>query len=151
MSGCLSVCLYPINVKTAKPIGPKFFCGISYDTGEGYEWSKCKNLCLKVFYLGKFWKFAKNYYEICKLVLFCFILFKVKMLTNKNRRWARSALKASILILFYLVVYLRGGDNNFTSFNSFNLLEIPQFIPIRVKPKEKGIDFVYILMLYIRT
>ena len=24
---CLSVCLYPINVKTAEPIGPKFFVG----------------------------------------------------------------------------------------------------------------------------
>jgi len=25
--GCLFVCLYPINVKTAEPIGPKFFVG----------------------------------------------------------------------------------------------------------------------------
>ena len=24
---CLSVCLYPINVKTPEPIGPKFFVG----------------------------------------------------------------------------------------------------------------------------
>ena len=24
---CLFVCLYPINVKTAEPIGPKFFVG----------------------------------------------------------------------------------------------------------------------------
>jgi len=27
LSVCLSVCLYPINVKTAEPIGPKFFEG----------------------------------------------------------------------------------------------------------------------------
>ena len=27
LSFCLFVCLYPINVKTAKPIGPKFFVG----------------------------------------------------------------------------------------------------------------------------
>ncbi len=27
LSWCLSVCLYPINVKTAEPIGPKFFVG----------------------------------------------------------------------------------------------------------------------------
>ena len=27
LSVCLSVCLYPINVKTAEPIGPKFFVG----------------------------------------------------------------------------------------------------------------------------
>jgi len=25
VSGCLFVCLYPINVKTAEPIGPKLF------------------------------------------------------------------------------------------------------------------------------
>ena len=25
--GCMSVCLYPINVKTAEPIGPNFFVG----------------------------------------------------------------------------------------------------------------------------
>ena len=46
---------------------------------------------------------AKKYYEIRKFfVLFCFILCKEKMLTDKatikswNRRWARSALKPSI-------------------------------------------------------
>ena len=27
LSGCLFVCLYPINVKTAEPNGPKFFVG----------------------------------------------------------------------------------------------------------------------------
>ena len=27
LSVCLFVCLYPINVKTAEPIGPKFFVG----------------------------------------------------------------------------------------------------------------------------
>ena len=34
---CLSVCLYPINVKTTELIGPKFCVG-SYGTpGKGYE------------------------------------------------------------------------------------------------------------------
>ena len=31
---CLSVCLYPINVKTAEPIGPKFFVGHHVTTGK---------------------------------------------------------------------------------------------------------------------
>ena len=30
---CLSVCLYPINVKTAEPIGPKFFVAHHVTTG----------------------------------------------------------------------------------------------------------------------
>ena len=34
---CLSVCLYPINVKTAEPIGPKFFVGHHVTTGKVYE------------------------------------------------------------------------------------------------------------------
>ena len=34
---CLSVRLYTINVKTAEPIGHKFFCGTSRGHREGYE------------------------------------------------------------------------------------------------------------------
>ena len=32
---CLSVCLYPIRVKTAEPIGAQIFCGTSRDHREG--------------------------------------------------------------------------------------------------------------------
>jgi len=38
LSVCLSVCLYPINVKTAEPIGPKFFVGHLGTPGKVYEW-----------------------------------------------------------------------------------------------------------------
>ena len=34
---CLFVCLYPINVKTAEPIGPKFFVGHLGTPGKVYE------------------------------------------------------------------------------------------------------------------
>ena len=34
---CLSVSLYPINVKTAEPIGPKFFVGDLGTPGKVYE------------------------------------------------------------------------------------------------------------------
>ena len=37
---CLFVCLYPINVKTAEPIGPKFFVGPHVTPTKVYEWSK---------------------------------------------------------------------------------------------------------------
>ena len=33
----LFVCLYPVNVKTAEPIGPKFFVGHHMTTGKVYE------------------------------------------------------------------------------------------------------------------
>jgi len=37
LSVCLSVCLYPINVKTAEPIGPKFCVGPHVTPGKVYE------------------------------------------------------------------------------------------------------------------
>ena len=43
---CLGVCLYPINVKTAEPIGPKFFCGISRKSREGLWMIKFSKICL---------------------------------------------------------------------------------------------------------
>ena len=36
--GCLFVCLYPINVKTAEPIRPEFFVGHHVTPGKVYEW-----------------------------------------------------------------------------------------------------------------
>ena len=36
---CLSVCLYPINVKTAEPIRPKFFVGHHVIPRKVYGWS----------------------------------------------------------------------------------------------------------------
>ena len=37
LSVCLFVCLYPINVKTAEPIGPKIFVGHHVTTGKVLE------------------------------------------------------------------------------------------------------------------
>ena len=56
LSVCLFVCLYPINVKTAEPIGSKFCVGPDVVLGKVYEWSKFKSLCLKVLYFYKFLK-----------------------------------------------------------------------------------------------
>ena len=38
LSVLVSVCLYPINVKTVEPIGPKFFVEHHVTTGKVYEW-----------------------------------------------------------------------------------------------------------------
>ena len=66
---CLSVCLYPINIKTAEPIGPKFFVGHLGTPGKVYEWSKFQIfVSIKIRSSLNFWKFWKsaNY--------FCFVL-----------------------------------------------------------------------------
>ena len=42
---CLSVCLYPINVKTAQPIGPKNFCVTSRDPREGLWLIEFSKIC----------------------------------------------------------------------------------------------------------
>ena len=60
---CLFVCLYPINVKTAEPIGPKFFAGSRVTPGKVYGWSNfLKTLFLKILKIrGIFYKIR----EIC--------------------------------------------------------------------------------------
>ena len=57
---CLSVCLYPINVKTAEPIGPKFFVGHLGPQGRFMNDWNFKNLCLKVFYFCKILKMREK-------------------------------------------------------------------------------------------
>ena len=73
----MSVCLYPINVNTAEPIRPKFFCGTSLDPSEGL-------------WMIKFWKSAKSFV--------CFVLqcIQIENVNNCNRR-----LKAWFIILKY--------------------------------------------------
>ena len=88
----VSVCLFVSNKRqNGWTNRAHIFCGSSRDPREGLWMIKFKKkLCLKVFCFCKILKCAKKVYEICK----------VKMLTDKatikskNRRWARSALKA---------------------------------------------------------
>jgi len=73
---CLSVCLYPINVKTAEPIGPKFFCGTSRDPMEGLWMIEILNICLH--HNSIFIKFLEilNIHEIfCENPRIIFVLF----------------------------------------------------------------------------
>ena len=75
----LSVCLYPINVKTAEPIGPKFFVGHLGTPGKVYESSKFqKFVSIKIrssLNFLKFWKSAKFFVKIRELFLFCFTMY----------------------------------------------------------------------------
>ena len=104
----MSIRLYPINVKTAEPIGPKICVWLHMTPGKVYEWSK-----FQVFYFCKILKMReKLLWNPQTFVCFCFILYKENMLTDKtkirswNRRWARSALKPSYIILYRITYYI---------------------------------------------
>ena len=60
----LSVCLYPITVKTTEPIGPKFFCGTSLDPMEGLWMIKFSKICL----------LQNSFFENPRNILFVFVL-----------------------------------------------------------------------------
>ena len=77
---CLFVCLlYPINVKTAEPIGSKFFVGHLGTPGKVYEKSKFQIfVSIKIrssLNFLKFWKSAKFFVKIRELFLFCFMMY----------------------------------------------------------------------------
>ena len=73
---CLFVCLYPVNVKTAEPIEPKFFVGHLVTPGKVYEWSKFQIfVSIKIRSSLNFWKFTKFFVKIRELFLFCFTMY----------------------------------------------------------------------------
>ena len=76
---CLFVCLYPINVKTAEQIGPKFFVGHLGTPGKVYESSKFQIfLSIKIrswLNFWKFWKSTKFFVKIREIFLFCFTMY----------------------------------------------------------------------------
>jgi len=83
LSVCLSVwvsdCLYPINVKTAEPIGPKFCVGHLGTPGKVYEWTKFQIfVSIKIqssLNFWKFWKSKKFFVKIRELFLFSFTMY----------------------------------------------------------------------------
>ena len=87
---CLFVCLYPINVKTAEPIRPKFFVG-SLMSHKGRFTIKISKISLQQnLNVIKCWN--PRFFFLQNPKTFClFLFFNVH---NWNRRWTRSALKA---------------------------------------------------------
>ena len=72
-SECLSVCLYPINVKTAEPIGPKFCVGPHVTPGKVYGWSNFQKFAsIKIRFL-KILKFHEFFFNKIRII-FCFCL-----------------------------------------------------------------------------
>ena len=84
----LFVCLYPINVKTAEPIGSKFFVRPCVTQGRFKDERIFKHLPLTNLIYENF--------ENPRNFLFVFVLQYIQKehVHNRNLRWARSALKA---------------------------------------------------------
>ena len=75
---CLFVCLYPINVKTAEPIGPKFFVGHHVIPGKVYRWLNFQKFAsIKI----RFLKILKIH-EI--FLCFCFTMYTKNMFKPKT-------------------------------------------------------------------
>ena len=81
---CLPVCLYPINVKTVEPIGPKHLWGISLDPREGLS-SELQKFASNTLIIVKFWKSTKNYLIIYLIREFFLLLFYVVHRKNYHR------------------------------------------------------------------
>ena len=92
----LFVCLYPINVKTAEPIGPKFFVGHHVTPWKVYEWSKLKNLCLNFFIFV-------NFFKIPLWIWHCHLCMKLRDFFYKIRE------------IFFIFVFNVYNENIFTT------------------------------------
>ena len=72
--GCLflSVCFYPINVKTVKPIRPKFFVRPCVTPGKVYGWSNFHKIAYTKFDFQNFWK-STIFYKIRDIFVLQFV------------------------------------------------------------------------------
>ena len=85
---CLFACLYPINFKTAEPIGPKFVVGKHMTPGKVYGWSKFQKLAsTKICFLIKFWKSTK-FLQNPRTVFFfnCFTMYTKRKCSQLKKK-----------------------------------------------------------------
>ena len=87
LSVWVSVCLYPINVKTAEPIGPKFFVGSSVTPGQGYEWSNFQKFASIKIRFKIFLKIHEIYFiKSAKLFVFVLLTRRTLMLFDNKEK-----------------------------------------------------------------
>ena len=70
------VSLHPINVKTIKPIGPKFYVGphLPWPQERFMDVQNWKSYVQKLLIFEKFWKSTQKYYQIRELFCDCFFI-----------------------------------------------------------------------------
>ena len=74
LSVCLFVCLYPINIKTAEPIGPKFFVGSRGTPGKVYGGSIFKKFASIKIRILKILKIHEMFLKIREIFCFYYLL-----------------------------------------------------------------------------
>ena len=98
-----------INVKSAEPIGPKFFVGHHVTPGKVYEWSKFQIfVSIKIrssLNFWKFWKSTKFFVKIRELILFCFTMYTKRTCSQLIWKMGAKHLIRLIYINMYITLY----------------------------------------------
>ena len=109
---CLSVCLYPINVKTAEPIGPIFLWDITWPQGRFMNDQNFKYLSPSKFVFIKFLKILKINDFFCENRRIIFVLFygkhKENMFTITLEDGCEALSKASLINNMYVQYRIEG-------------------------------------------
>ena len=104
---CLFVCSYPINVKTAEPIGPKFCVGPYMTPGKVYGKIKISKIIQQNSIFIKFWKLPNFFIKFANFLSLFHNTYKEKMLTIKIESGRETPWKPGLYIYFAcLSVYL---------------------------------------------
>ena len=115
---CLFVCLYPINIKTAEPTGPKFFVGNHVTTGRFMNDQNFKYLSAL-----KSSKSTKFFVKIRELFLFSFTMYTKRTCSQliqemgakrplRLERRARSALNFQYKQIERQIVWMDRGQKD---------------------------------------
>ena len=105
LSVCLFVCLYPINVKTAEPIGPEFFVGSRVTPGKFMD-DQIFKICL---YLG---------------VSFSLVIFESQILRQKVFNHCKYP---NCSLFIFVLIYFR-AQTHFSLKDSSNLNSACNFV-----------------------
>ena len=129
VSDCLSVCLSPINVKTAEPIWTKFRVGHHVTPGKVYGWSKFQKFASNKIWLSLNFENLRNYFNPrFKKIYFtlyskreCLQLKRLVSLESQN--WVNRVDFQKHLTtpqtLQPIIHFLRGGEESFAIY-AFN-------------------------------
>ena len=107
----MSVCLYPINVKTAQPNGPYFLWQLTWhETLNGNNFPGKKFLLLWFFKFTKFYRKSakKIYWSIIKMKIWKAINYKAKNLTKNLTKKLSTVLYLgnSVYTYIYIILFL---------------------------------------------
>ena len=110
------VCLYPINVKTAEPIGPNFFEGhyVTFKSWKSanffYEIRKQNSISNK---FSKTTKFFHDIREFC--CCFCFKMYTKRTCSQFKKKMGAKRPKSLVSLKFDLLMKIKGTVDDISS------------------------------------